>query len=59
MVDFAVRCLGARRLLFATDLSFESGVGKVLAARLTEAERRQIFFDNFNEILRKRGNHVH
>jgi hypothetical protein len=52
MVDFAVHCLGVRRLLFATDLSFESGVGKVLAAQLTEVERRQIFFDNFNEILR-------
>jgi hypothetical protein len=59
MVDFAVRCLGARRLLFATDLNFETGVGKVLAATLTEAERRQIFFDNFNGILRQRGNDVH
>jgi len=59
MIDFAVQCLGVRRLLFATDLSFESGVAKILAAKLTEAERHQIFFDNFNEILRKRGNHVH
>jgi hypothetical protein len=48
-----------RRLLFATDLSFENGVAKILAARLTEPERRQIFFDNFNNILRKRDNHVH
>lgn len=59
MVDFAVRYLGVHRLLFATDLSFETGVGKVLAARLTDAERRMIFFENFNGILRKRGNHVH
>lgn len=59
MVDFAVKCLGVRRLLFATDLSFENGVAKILAAKLTEAERHRIFFDNFNEILRKRGNHVH
>jgi uncharacterized protein len=59
MVDFAVQCLGVRRLLFATDLNFESGVAKVLAANLTGPQRRQIFFDNFNEILRKRGNHVH
>jgi predicted TIM-barrel fold metal-dependent hydrolase len=59
MVDFAVRYLGVRRLLFATDLGFESGVGKVLAAKLTEEERKHIFFDNFNEILRKRGNNVH
>jgi uncharacterized protein len=58
MIDFAVKCLGVRRLLFATDLSFENGVAKILAATLTEADRRQIFFGNFNEILRKRGNHV-
>ena len=55
MVDFAVRCLGVKRLLFATDLSFETGVGKVLAARLTEAERRRIFFENLNDILRAGG----
>lgn len=59
MVDFAVRCLGVRRLLFATDLNFETGVGKILAANLKQTERRQIFFDNFNGILRKRGNDVH
>jgi len=59
MVDLAVECLGVHRLLFATDISFETGVGKILAAKLTEAERRQIFFDNFNGILRKRGNDVH
>lgn len=59
MVDFAVKCLGVHRLLFATDMNFETGVGKILAARLTEEQRRQIFFDNFNEILRKRSNHAH
>jgi hypothetical protein len=57
MVDFAVKCLGVHRLLFATDTNFETGVGKVLAAKLTEEERHQIFFDNFNEMLRKRSNH--
>jgi predicted TIM-barrel fold metal-dependent hydrolase len=59
MVDFAVKCLGVRRLLFATDQNYETGVGKILAAKLTEEERHQIFFDNFNEILRKRSNHAH
>jgi predicted TIM-barrel fold metal-dependent hydrolase len=59
MVDFAVKCLGVHRLLFATDMNFETGVGKVLAAQLTDEQRRQIFFDNFNEILRKRSNHAH
>lgn len=58
MIDFALRYLGPERLLFATDLNFESGVGKILAANLTEARRRMIFFDNYNNILRKRGLHA-
>jgi len=58
MVDFAGRYLGAKRLLFATDLNFESGVGKILAAGLTEQERRMIFFENYNNILRQRGLHA-
>jgi predicted TIM-barrel fold metal-dependent hydrolase len=59
MVDFAVECLGVNRLIFATDMNFETGVGKILAARLTEQQRRQIFFENYNNLLRKRGNHAH
>jgi uncharacterized protein len=55
MIEFAVAELGAGRLLFATDMNFESGVGKILAADLTETERRQIFHDNFSAILKKRG----
>jgi predicted TIM-barrel fold metal-dependent hydrolase len=58
MIDFALRYLGPERLLFATDLNFESGVGKILAANLTEQQRRMIFFDNYNSILRKRGLHA-
>ncbi|MEK7408229.1 MAG: amidohydrolase family protein [Acidobacteriota bacterium] len=56
MIEFAVRHLGASRLLFATDENFESGVGKILAADLTEEERRMIFRENFNRILKKREN---
>ena len=59
MIDFAVKYLGVERLLFATDMNFESGVGKILAADLTEDQRRKIFWDNFNNILRKSGNHAH
>ena len=58
MIDFAVRCVGVERLLFATDVNFESGVGKILAARLTDQQRRMIFFDNYNNILRRRGLHA-
>ena len=58
MIDFALKCLGEDRLLFATDLNFETGVGKILAAHLSERQREKIFFDNYNNLLRKAGNHV-
>ncbi|MEX2573176.1 MAG: amidohydrolase family protein [Balneolaceae bacterium] len=58
MIDLAVESLGADRLLFATDVNYETGVGKVMHAKLTEEQRRKIFFDNFNNLLRAAGNHV-
>lgn len=58
MVDMAVEYLGVDRLLFATDINYETGVGKVMWADLTESDRKKIFFDNFNNLLKKAGNHV-
>lgn len=58
MMDMAIKYLGVDRLLFATDINYETGVGKIMWANLSEAERRKIFFDNFNNLLRKGGNHV-
>ncbi len=58
MIDFALECLGEDRMLFATDMNFETGVGKILAAKLNEQQRRKIFFDNYNNLLRKAGNNV-
>jgi predicted TIM-barrel fold metal-dependent hydrolase len=58
MIDFAVQCLGVERLLFATDTNYETGVGKILAAKLNHEQRQRIFWDNFNRILRKRGLHA-
>ena len=58
MVDMAVKHVGADRLLFATDLNYETGVGKIMWADLDETARKKIFFDNFNNLLRKAGNHV-
>ena len=58
MIDFAKECLGVERMLFATDMNYETGVGKILAADLTESERRAIFWDNYNNLLRKRGLHA-
>jgi uncharacterized protein len=58
MIDFAVQQLGVERMLFATDINIETGVGKILDADLTEQQREAIFFDNFARILEKRGIHA-
>jgi predicted TIM-barrel fold metal-dependent hydrolase len=59
MVDFAVRELGEDRVLFGTDNMFFQGVGKVLSSTLTEAQKKKVFFENYNSILRKGNYHVH
>lgn len=53
-VEFAVRTLGAGRLLFATDLSLTASVGRMRGAQITEAERRQMMGDNMARILGRR-----
>lgn len=58
IIDFALKCLGEDRLLFGCDNSFYQGVGHVLAANLNESQREKIFFENYNNILKKSGNHV-
>jgi len=55
MVEFAVRELGAARVLFATDMSLEEGVGKVLGAGLTDVERRAVFGGNAERLVGGRG----
>jgi predicted TIM-barrel fold metal-dependent hydrolase len=49
-----VRELGHQRVLFATDLTMEGGVGKVLSADLTAEQREDIFWRNFQRILDRR-----
>lgn len=58
IVDYAVECLGEDRILFGCDNSFYQGVGHVIAANLTDAQRRKIFFGNYNKILSKAGRNV-
>jgi len=58
MIDMAIKYVGVNRLLFATDVNYESSVGKIMWANLTEEERKKIFFDNFNNLLKKAGNNV-
>lgn len=58
IVDFAVSTVGVDRLFFGCDNSFYQGVGHLLAANLDDEQRKKIFFDNYNNILRKSGRHV-
>ena len=50
----AVRELGAERILFGTDMTMEGGVGKVMGAKITEAQREEIFWKNMAAILERR-----
>lgn len=58
IIGFALELLGEDRILFGCDNSFYQGVGHVIAADLTEMQRKKIFFENYNQILRKAGRHV-
>jgi uncharacterized protein len=58
MVDFALEYLGEDRLLFGCDNSFYQGVGHVLSSNLSEAQKRKLFFENYNNILKKAGRNV-
>lgn len=54
-IGLCVRELGHHRLLFATDLTMEGGVGKILGAELTAEQREDIFWRNFQRILDRRA----
>ncbi|MFA6292430.1 MAG: amidohydrolase family protein [Victivallales bacterium] len=54
MIRKTVDTLGEDRVLFATDMSFEEGVGKILDAGLTDVQMKKIFHDNFTGIIGKR-----
>ena len=58
MVDFALDYFGEDRLFFGTDSSYYQGIGTILSSKLTDIQKRKIFFDNFNEVLRRSGNNI-
>jgi predicted TIM-barrel fold metal-dependent hydrolase len=58
IVDYAVKCVGVDRVLFGCDNSFYQGVGHVIAANLSVEQRRKIFFENYNNILKRSGHNV-
>lgn len=58
MIDFALQQLGEDRLIFGTDNSFYQSVGKIIASGMTEVQKKKIFFENYQKILRKGGFNV-
>ena len=58
MIDYVLKYLGEDRMLFGTDNSYYQSVGNILASNMNEEQKRKIFFENYNNILRKSGNHV-
>lgn len=55
LVNFAVQCLGEDRVFFGCDSSFFQGIGKILSADLSTAQKEKIFFGNYNAVLKKSG----
>lgn len=53
-IGMCVQELGHERLLFATDLTMEGGVGKILSANLTDEQRQDIFWRNAQHIFERR-----
>jgi predicted TIM-barrel fold metal-dependent hydrolase len=58
MIDFAIRHLGEERIFFGTDNCYHLNIGKILASNTNEAQKKKIFFENYNNILRKGGHNV-
>ena len=58
MVDFAVKQLGEDRVFFGSDNCYYQSVGKILASDLTESQKKKVFFENYNNILKKSGNSI-
>jgi predicted TIM-barrel fold metal-dependent hydrolase len=54
MIERCVAEVGVDRLLFATDMTMEGGVAKILDADLTDEQRAAIFANNFQAILERR-----
>ncbi len=57
-VDFCIEQLGEDRIFYGSDGSYYQSVGKILASNATEAQMKKIFFDNYNNMLRKGGHNV-
>jgi predicted TIM-barrel fold metal-dependent hydrolase len=58
MVDYVIKYLGEDRLFFGSDNSYYQSVSKILSADITDTQRKKIFFENYNNMLRKGGYNV-
>lgn len=58
MIDYVLKYLGEDRMFFGTDGSYYQGVAVILSSNLSESQKKKVFFDNYNNILRKAGNNV-
>lgn len=58
IIDFAIKILGEDRLFFGSDSSYYQSIGKILASNANENQMKKIFFENYNNILKKGGRNV-
>jgi predicted TIM-barrel fold metal-dependent hydrolase len=58
MIDFVLSCLGEDRMFFGTDSSYYQGVGNIISSNLTDSQKRKIYFENYNAVLKKGGRNV-
>jgi predicted TIM-barrel fold metal-dependent hydrolase len=58
MINFGLKYIGEDRLVFGCDRSYYQSVGNMMASNLSEVQRKKIFFENYNNILRKAGKNV-
>jgi uncharacterized protein len=58
MINYAIKYVGEDRLFFGSDNSYNQSVSKILAADITDAQRKKIFYDNYNNMLKKGGYNV-
>lgn len=58
MIDFALETLGEDRLFYGSDSSYFQSIGKVLSSNLNEAQKKKLFFENYNNVLKKGGYNV-
>lgn len=58
IIDYALKYIEEDRLFFGSDNCYYQAVSKVLSANITDVQRKKIFFDNYNNMLKKGGYNV-